>query len=367
MKVKTSVKKLRKAVIQADKITSKNASHPVLGSILLKTVEGGLSVRSTNLSLGVDIVIPAEIVKEGEVAVPGYLMTGIFSSLANKDSVSLDLVESTLSVSSSGVNLVVNTLETEEFPNIPRVDGLGFSLPVSALLKGLKAVYYAASVSDIKPEISSIFVYPENGDSVVFVATDTFRLAEKKVLVDSIPDFDGIMIPFKNISEIVRVLGDHEESDVEILFNKNQISFQVEDVYLTSRLIDGNFPDYRQILPKEYKTRVTVLKEDLTNALRLVNVFSDKFNQATLIVDPKAGVFEISSKNSGVGENNTTLDAMLEGEPIKINFNFKYLMDCFQSVYDESVVLEFNETNKPMFIKPVSDKSFLYLIMPMTR
>jgi DNA polymerase III subunit beta len=367
MELSTNIQKLKTAIIQADKITSKNASHPILGAILLKTVEKGLNIRSTNLSLGVDITVPANIKKEGEIAVVGSLLVGIFSSLSGKEEVSFNLVGDTLSVSSAGSNLVVNTLATDEFPSIPKVEGLMFKISTSLFLQGLKAVYYAASVSDIKPEISSVFIYPENNNSITFVSTDTFRLAEKSIKVDSVPDFNGLLIPFKNISEIIRVLADHEDSDVEIIFNKNQISFQVEDIYLTSRLIDGLFPDYRQILPKDNQTQVIVLKQDLIDALRMANVFGDKFNQATIVIDPSDGIFEISSKNAGVGENNTTLDATLTGDSISLNINYKYLLDCFQSIHDDSVVLEFVNPKKPMIVKSVSDKTFLYLIMPMNR
>jgi DNA polymerase-3 subunit beta len=367
MKLITSIKNIKRAVIQADKITSKNSSHPVLGSILLRTVKDGLNIRSTNLSLGVDITIPATVEKEGEVAVPGSLLVGIFSSLSEKDEITFDLIGDTLSVSAQGVNLVVNTIETDEFPSIPKVEGLSFSLSVKKFLNGLKSVYYSASVSDIKPEISSVFIYPENNDSLFFVATDTFRLAEKKINVESVPDFDGMLIPYKNIADILRVLGDHEEEDMEVIFNKNQISFKTKRVYLTSRLIDGVFPDYRQILPKENQTNIIVLKEDLINALRLANIFSDKFNQVTMVVDPKAGIFEISSKNAGVGENNSTLESTLSGESITLNINYKYLLDCFQSIFEESVTLEFTEAKRPMIVRAVSDKTFLYLIMPINR
>ncbi len=367
MKIKTNIQKLRNAIIQADKITSKNASHPVLGSILLKTNKDSLSIRSTNLSLGIDITIKATVIEEGEVAVYGSLLVGIFSSLSSKEEVSLDLIDKTLSISAQGVNLIVNTLETEEFPSIPQVQGLTISVPVKVLLKGLRSVFYSASVSDIKPEISSVFMYPENQESLVFVSTDTFRLAEKFVEIETLPDFEGILIPFKNISEIIRVLGDNEENSVEVIFNKNQISFKSDDVYLTSRLVDGGFPDYRQIIPKEFKTQVIVLKQDLINALRLANIFSDKFNQVTMVIDPKASIFEISSKSSGVGENSTTLEATLSGEPITLNINYKYLLDCFQSILEDSVVLEFTESRKPMIVKGISNKTFMYLIMPINR
>jgi DNA polymerase-3 subunit beta len=367
MKVETNIQKLKTALIQADKITSKNASHPVLGAVLLTAKDGSLNIRSTNLSLGVDITIEAKVEKDGVVAVPGSLLVGVFSSLLGKKEVVLELVGDSLTVSSTGVNLLIKTVESEDFPSIPRIEGLAFEIPTETLLKGLKAVYYTAAVSDIKPEVSSVYVYPEDNDSLNFVATDTFRLAEKKLKLDDVPDFDGLLIPFKNISEILRVLGDHESEKVSIVFNKNQISFEVSNVYLTSRLVDGVFPDYRQILPKESKTSIIVLKQDLINALKLANVFGDKFQQVTVVVDPKAGVFELSSKNTTVGENNTTLEATLSGDPITLNINYKYLLDCFQSMYEDSVVIELTEANRPLVVKGVTDKSFLYLIMPMNR
>lgn len=366
MKLHTQTENLKRAIVQADKITSKNASHPILGSILLTATKAGLNIRSTNLSLGLDITIPAEVEKDGVVAVSGALLSGVASSLPGKDKVLFELVDDALSVSAPGVSAVVNTLPTEEFPIIPQVEGLSFSLPVEGFLRGLRSVYYAGAISDIKPEISSVYVYPDN-ESLVFVATDTFRLAEKKVDTIDLPDFDGFLIPHKNIGEIMRVLGDHESETMEVVCNKNQVSFRVKDVYLTSRLLDGVFPDYRQILPKEFKTQSIVLKQDITNALRLANVFGDKFNQATMVIDPKESIFEISSKNAGVGENNTTLEATLSGEPITMKINYKYLLDCFQSLHEDSLILECTESNRPLVVKSISDKSFLYLIMPINR
>ena len=122
-------------------------------------------------------------------------------------------------------------------------------------------MYYSSSVSDVKPEISSVYIY-SNEDSLVFVSTDSFRLAEKKVKIKNIEEINGILIPFKNISEIIRIFGEIS-GDLNICFNKNQISFSYNGIYLTSRLVDGVFPDYRQIIPKESKTEVVVLKQDL--------------------------------------------------------------------------------------------------------
>ena len=137
--------------------------------------------------------------------------------------------------------------------------------------------------------------------------------------------------------------------------------------YLTSRLINGAFPDYRQIVPKEYKTRAIIIKKDLIDAIRLSNIFSDKFNQVKLVVDPKAKKLEVYAVNKDVGENKTLVDGALEGNAIEMNLNHKYILDCFQSISEDSVVLEMNETNRPIVVRGNGDKSFIYLIMPMNR
>jgi DNA polymerase-3 subunit beta len=152
-----------------------------------------------------------------------------------------------------------------------------------------------------------------------------------------------------------------------VCFNKNQISFSSDNIYLTSRIIDGIFPDYRQIIPKDSTTDVVVLKQDLLNALKLTNIFSDKFNQVSLRISPKEKVFELSSSSNDIGENKTNLDAVLNGETVELGFNYKYFLDCFQSITTDSVSIKLSGASKPIVISPISDLSFTYLIMPMNR
>ena len=154
---------------------------------------------------------------------------------------------------------------------------------------------------------------------------------------------------------------------MEIIFSKNQISLSTDNIYLTSRIIDGTFPDYKQIIPKEYSTEAIVLKADLLNALKLTNIFSDKFNQITLIIKPKEKLFELQAKNTDVGENKTQISASTSGEEIEVKFNLKYFIDCFQSIYQDSATIHLGGDNKPIIIRGASDISFTYLIMPMNR
>ncbi len=218
----------------------------------------------------------------------------------------------------------------------------------------------------MKPELSSVYIY-KDGEYLTFVATDSFRLAEKKIKSSNTSKLSDILLPFKNIQDIIRVLGSFN-SDTTVCASKNLISFKNNDTYIVSRIIDGVFPDYRQIIPKTNTTEVVALKQDILNALKISNIFSDKFNQVHLTVDPKTSLFEIQTKNSDIGENQTVVDATLSGDKMEINFNYKYLIDGFQSINSDSVSLQLNGLNRPVVLRPVSgEQTFLYLVMPMNR
>lgn len=365
MKIECSIEKLKNAITQAERITGKNLTLPILNSILLTASGKSLKLRSTNLSLGLEIEIPVKVEKEGVLAISGSVLSGIFSNVSQNENVEIEGVDGNILIKTKKSKIKLKGQSHEDFPTIPIVEGTSFEIESSKLVDGIKSVYYSASVSDIKPEISSVFIYKDE-NNLVFVATDSFRLAEKKVTVKSLPEIDSMLIPFKNIPEILRIFGEIS-GNIKVCFNKNQISFSSDFIYLTSRIIDGVFPDYRQIIPKNTNTEATLLKQDLLNALKLSNIFSDKFNQVDLSIKPKQKVFELSSSNNDVGENKTFLDAALEGADVELGFNYKYFLDCFQSINADSVSIKLVDGGHPILISPVSDKSFNYLIMPMNR
>ncbi|MSU44754.1 DNA polymerase III subunit beta [Candidatus Nomurabacteria bacterium] len=365
MKLECKIEEIKSKILQVERITGKNLTLPVLNSILLISSGKSLKLRSTNLSLGIEVEIHAKIEKEGLVAISGSVLNGIFSNVFQNENVFLESIDGNLLIQTKRSKIKLKGQPYDDFPTIPRVSGTSFEIDSKKLIDGIKSVFYSSSVSDIKPEISSVFLYT-NEDNLVFVSTDSFRLAEKKIKVKGIPEIGGILIPYKNIAEILRVFGD-SPSVLKVCFNKNQISFSSDDVYLTSRMIDGVFPDYRQIIPKTSTTTATVLKQDLLNALKISNIFSDKFNQVNLKISPKEKVFELSSANNDVGENKTYLDAAITGEDIELGFNYKYFLDCFQSITTDSVSIKFSGSASPLVISSVSDSSFLYLIMPMNR
>lgn len=365
MKLECSISKIKTSLIIAEKLTGKNLTLPVLNSILWVVNNKTLKIRATNLSLGVEITVPAKIEEEGVLAIRGDVLSSLFSQLNSDGNVVFESINNNLSVKTKQNTVILKSIPYEDFPTIPIINGDSFIIQSKKFIEGLKAVYYSSSVSEIKPEIGSVYIYPED-DLLVFVATDSFRLAEKKVKIKQKINFNGLLIPLKNTIEIIRVFEGRDE-DLKITIQKNQISFSTNDIYLTSRIVDGSFPDYKQIIPKGSSTEATVLKQDFISSLKISNIFSDKFNQITLKVNPSEKFFEIESNNVDIGENTTLIPGALSGESVSANFNYKYILDCFQSISSDSINLQLNGRNKPMIIKPIGDTSFMYLVMPMNR
>jgi DNA polymerase-3 subunit beta len=358
--------KLAEAISKAEKITGKNLTLPVLGCILLEATNRQLIIRATNLDLGIEISIPVKVEKEGKVAVPGSTLNSLIANVFGGKNVILEVVDGNLKVTTESNTTVIKSLNFEDFPTIPLQNPEKvFSLQTQDFIKGIKSVWTSSALSSMKPELSSVYIYSDE-DELFFVATDSFRLAEKKIKSAKAKEIGSLLIPVKNISDIIRIL-DSIKGDVDVALSKNQISFKHDGVYLTSRVVDGVFPDYNQIIPKGNKTTVTLIKQDLSNALKLATIFSDKFNKLSINAHPSEKKFQLTTRNADIGENTNKLDAVLEGEDIDINFNYKYITDCFQSIEADSITLEFNGLNRPLVIRGVNDTSFLYLVMPINK
>lgn len=366
MKLETFKDDLRLAISNADRLTGKNLSLPALSHILLETAERHLVIKATNLDLGVEISVPSKIGSAGRLLVSGAVLANFLNNLAKDDKVNLEASLNNLAVTTLHTKSVFNTYPADDFPSIPKLAGPAIKLSAPQLLAGIKAVIYAASTSDIKPEIASVYLYQDQGD-LVFVATDSFRLAEKRIVLEKkIKEPLSLIIPLRNAAEIMRVF-DGESGEVAIQSTPNQLSLSTDRIYLTSRLVDGVFPDYRQIMPTSQKTEIVVLRNDLVNTLKLANIFSDKLNQINLKVAVKDGLLELSSRNADVGEIASSLEATLEGEDVEASYNVRFILDCFASISSDSVNLKLNTKNRPLVLSGIGDPSFTYLVMPLNR
>jgi DNA polymerase-3 subunit beta len=366
MKIECMKSKLAEAVGKAEKITGKNLTLPVLSCILIEAQGHEATIRATNLDLGIEITLPVKVHKEGKVAIPGSILNNYLTQSFNDKNVILESAEGNVKVTSDAGTTIIKSLNSDDFPTIPHIKGeKAYKVPAKELIRGVKAVWYSSATSSMKPELSSVYVYA-NDNGLVFVSTDSFRLAEKKVKMKELQDFEPLLIPVKNIPDIMRILEGAPDT-VDMLVTKNQISFSYNGVYLTSRVVDGVFPDYKQLIPKDFKTTITVLKQDVVGALKVATIFSDKFNKLSIKAHPSEKVFEFSTRNADIGESVNKIESVCEGDDLDINFNYRYITDSFQSVETDSMSFGFNGLTRPLIIRGVSDNSFTYLVMPINK
>ena len=367
MKIRCTRDRLLEGVSIAEKVSGKNLTLPVLNSILIEAREKQLTLKATNLELGVEVTIPADIEKEGSLAVSGSVLQATLGAVVGDTPITLDGNDGNLLVVAGGGSATLKGQSIEDFPTIPQLSGAQtFTIPAGDFARGVRSVIYSASVSAIKPEQGSVYIYRDNKD-ICFAATDSFRLAEKKIEVsEGVPEFESILIPARNLVEILRVL-DLRGGNVEIRLGNSQIAFKVDGVYLTSRLVDGVFPDYRQVIPKNAVTEAIVLKQDLVQLFKKLSVFADKSNQVSMHLDPSQKSFVLEARNADVGETKDSLLGQVTGDSLDINFNYRYIAECFQSIPTDSISLSFGGLGRPLIIRGVSDPSFLYLAMPMNK
>ncbi len=363
MKIESVLEKLKSAVEKTEKITTKKASLSVLECLLLEVKDNTLFVRATNLDIGIEVKVPVKVQETGRVAVPASVFSQYLSHLPDTGSVTLTHEDNTLVVSSENTTSEIKTQKSDEFPSIPSVEeGTSSTISSSDLTTGFRSVWYAASPSSMKPELSSVYMYSEN-NTLYFVATDSFRLAEKTIKNTGINSL-SVLIPHQNVGEIIRVFSDIED-ELTVSVGENQIAVENESVYVSSRLVDGTFPDYKNIIPDSNETQALVSTNDFMNTVRLSDIFSDKFNKLTITSDPNDDVVVFTTSNADIGENTTKIKADIEGEEVTAQFNHSYITDAFQSIDSSTTSISLSK-NAPMVMHGKEDDTFQYLVMPMS-
>jgi DNA polymerase III subunit beta len=364
MKLEILKENLEQAVSIAAKVSNKNLSLPVLGCVVITANNGQAVLQATNLDVSVEVTLKAKVGDGGVVAVPAQVFSQTISALTDKK-LTLKTSGNTLVIDGERGATSITLVDPSEFPTLPHAKGgQGVRLPARELISVLRMVSFSASTSSIKPELASIYLTLSKGE-LVAAATDSFRLAEARVPVKSKETFDVVLLPARNIPDILRTLEGGEE--VEVRVGENQATFISDFGIITSRTIDGAFPDYQSVIPRDFVASATVLKEDAVKAFRKVSIFLDTFNQVHLSLHPSEKVFTVQAANTSVGETVDHIPAVLEGEDIDINFNARYIMEAFGVVSGDSVALSVAGPGRPMVITDVPHKGFTYLVMPMNR
>lgn len=366
MKITTTKEKLLSAVIISERVTGKKEALPILSCVLLD-VGRGLAVRATNLEAGVEIQVHSDVEEGGQVAVPASVFSQTLRSI-NSEKITLGTDGGNLVVETKGTRTLIKAVPHDEFPKLSVSDNKikRNEVPRDALLRGVQAVLYAASASMIRPELGSVCISIKD-ELITCVATDSFRLAEKKVKGSSGREEGEILLPLKHAGELVYLLERIPGETVSLNVSDSQLIVSSGGTQFVSRVIEGTFPNYQEVIPKTFATEATVLKNDLAETLRKARVFSGDEQYIGLHIYPKKKIFSATAQSADVGEMSDSIDAAVSGEDIDINFHIGYLSDCLSSIDSDSIVLAFGGVGKPLVLRGVSDSSFMYLVMPLNR
>lgn len=348
---------------------TKDNTLPVLGNILMKTEEGGLRLAATNLEIGVRTIVRGRVEEEGEFTAPAKLLVDYINNLP-KERITLRQKEGTLEVETKQNTAKMQGTPADEFPLIPVVqDRKVADVLMSDLKLSLQQTVFAAAQDTSRPEIAGIYIsFEEN--QLRLAGTDSFRLAEKLVPAKNvIADQEAVIVPTRAAQELSRILDSDVESDgiVAIYLSQNQILFQFGEIEFTSRLVEGSFPDYQQIIPQEFNTDAVVDQNTLTSALKTTGLFARTgSNQLNLTFKSDRKQLELAARADQLGENQAEVPAKINGRTETIVLNYQYLLDGLAAMTAQEVTLKINDTQNPIMLKPhgTGQGGFLYLIMP---
>ncbi|PIR55074.1 DNA polymerase III subunit beta [Candidatus Peregrinibacteria bacterium CG10_big_fil_rev_8_21_14_0_10_36_19] len=366
MKLFCSQKDLDNALNIVNKAISPNNTLPVLNNILIKAEGKRLYFSSTNLEIAISCSIEADVRNEGSITVPAKLITN-YISLVTDEKVEISVVEGgNLSINSSTSHTKVKCISADEFPLIPKIEkDQEFIVKTEDLHKAIDETVFAASVNTSRPVLSGVFI-TSKPDGLKLVATDSYRLAERGLsLVKASSTEVSCIVPARTMIEVSKIITKLNEKEVMVNISKNQILFSAGDVEVISRLIDGKFPDYEKIIPKEHKTKFEVSVEDLSLVLKRVSLFARENNNSVKLDVSSDGKLEVSSDETKVGEEKAEVLIKIDGENNKISLNSQYLLDVLNYVDDEKITFSINDKVSPALIKPLKREDYSYIIMPL--
>ena len=371
MKFITLKENLKQGLSIVAHLTSKNINLPILNNILIRAKKEGIELIATNLEISVNHFLRGKIEKEGETTVDSKIMNE-YISLLPEDKIEIELEKDELKVSCQNYKTKIKTQEASDFPVLPSVvEGGCYELNLNDFRDSLSEISFAVSYNENRPELSGILFSFQN-NLLTLVGTDSYRLSEKSLSFksDNIIDEKKAIIPLKTIQELSRILGNFKSEEqisdsqnIKICLTENQVFFSFGSTNLVSRIIIGNYPDYKQIIPKNEKTKIEINRANFIKAIKAAGIFS-KTGINDISIAFKNNEVTISSSSSQTGENKVSLEADVSGAEDEIFINFKYLLDGLNNIKSEQIIMKIIDNNYPCIIVPKDIDNFLYLVMP---
>lgn len=367
MKVQVLQENLNKGLSFSTRFVNAHASLPILGNILFSAHKNQLTLMSTNLEMSLSYTIGAKVEEEGKIGIPSKMIHEIVAHLP-KGQVDINEEKEQIKITGEGFSGNVAGVNAGDFPSIPvNFDEVTPKSPVFTLkcedfLSALSKVLFAVSTDETRPILTGVlFIFTEN--NLTLVASDGFRLSQKKIM----GKFSGsrkVVLPKSAIAELAKIADGVEEIQMQIRESANQVLFAIGDeCFLTTRIIEGEFPNFERIIPTKTNTAVSVDKADFGRSLKLASVFArDAANIVKLKVNKDS--IEIYAESTQLGSQKAKLDAKVDGGELEISYNYRFIEEFLNTVKGEEVVLALVDSNSPGIFKDPKDPEFLHLIMP---
>jgi DNA polymerase-3 subunit beta len=372
MKASVTQQHLAHGLSIVSRAVSPRSTLPVLANVLIATDEGRLRLSATNLELGITCWIPANIEEEGSITVPARTFVDLVGTFPpDLVKLALDTRTQTMSVVCNSSAHEIKGIDAQDFPPVPVPDlSESVDLDLTTFKEMIQQVAFAASADEARPVLQGVKMEVAES-ALTLAATDGFRISvRKEMLANPIKQDFSIIIPARAMNELARIAGENDKAvSMVVPAGRGQVIFHLKDAELVSQLIDGNFPDYRAIIPRNYKTRTIVSTPAFLKACKQAEIIAREGNNVirlnVLPEDDGAGRVEINSQTEETGKSDIQVEANIEGGPILIAFNVKFLREVLDVIHSPNVAMETNTNNAPGVIRPVGDDDFVHVIMPM--
>lgn len=354
-------------------LTGKSSHLPILSHVLIQANESGVTLSSTNLEIALTVQLRAKVDMVGSFTVPAKTLFD-YISLVTSEQLRFEQLDNSLNVQAGQSSTAIHGVAADEFPVIPEMDqeSQAYSLPSDALKQAFSRVLFAAAKNDIRPELSGIACRFESGEQsrLVLASTDSYRLAEAAVPLSNVLSDMQCILPAKTVAECIRLLSLSANTgtaakDVQWNVSRSQIQMDIGDVLFISRLIDGTYPDYTQIIPQAFQSSVRFPSDVLRRAVKAASLFADNTaNALSFALNPEENAVSLRASSTETGEYENTLDVPTEGDQNSIVLNNKYVLEGLQQLGEGDIDMQMNGPDAPCLFQKNGDSGYLYIVMP---
>jgi DNA polymerase III subunit beta len=364
MKLTVSREKLLAALQITSRAVSTRATLPSLGGIQLEAGDAGLTLRATDMELGLSTTVDdIQLESPGTVLLPGRLLGDVVRSLPPGDvTLALRAEQRDVEITASASRFHLRTLPAEDFPRLPDLGDDPATLPAAPLAATIDRVARAASRDEVRPILTGV-LFQADGSTLTMVATDSYRLSVKHTeLESSLPAAIEANVPARALRELARIIGQGGAEEIALSLARNQAVFRAGDVLLSSRLIEGQFPSWRQLIPESFEHEVRLPREELLEVARRISQLAQR--NAPLRFAFAEGELTVAAETPEVGDASEAIPAPYSGEPLEIAFNPQFVVEGIESVDGEELVMKLSSPLRPGLLEPVDREDFSYLVMP---